>query len=207
MENLILIGAGGHSKSVADSVDPKKYTLCGFVDEFKTGTHLGKPIFSRIQAIPDYKNHKYFIAIGDNRIRRGWYERLQALSLETVNIIDASAIISPSATLGTGNFVGKLAIINADAHIGSNNVINTKALIEHECRVGSHAHISTNATINGNVMVEDGVFLGSGSTVIGQKRLGSYAVIGAGSTVIQDIPPYVTAVGVPTRIIKRMEHE
>ena len=204
MEKLILIGAGGHSKSVADSIDSEKYFLCGFVDENKTGTHMGKPIFgSRIEDVEDYRSYRYFVSIGDIYAREQWYKQILALGLGTVNIIDSTALISQSAVLGTGNFVGKLAIINADAQVGDNNVINTKALIEHECTVGNHAHISTNATINGNVIVEDGAFLGSGSTVIGQKCVGRYAVVGAGSTVIRDVPEKSTVVGVPARVIKR----
>lgn len=208
MEKLIVIGAGGHSKSVVDSIDPKKMKLCGFVDENKTGSHLGKPIYSAdITRIPDYQSYKYFIAIGDVQARTLWYTRLQALSLELVNIIDATAVVSSTATMGVGNFVGKMAVINADAHIGNNNVINTKALVEHECKVGNHTHLSTNSVINGNVVVEDGVFLGSSSVCIGQLTVGGYAVVGAGSVVIRDVPANATVVGVPARVIKRNMNE
>ncbi len=204
MEKIILIGAGGHSKSVADAIDRTKYQLCGFLDENKTGTHMGLPIFGAdIRSIPDYQTYKYFVAIGDVNCRKLWFQKVRAMGLELINIIDTSAIISGSARIGIGNFIGKMVIINADAVIGDNNVINTRALVEHECRVGSHNHLSTNSVINGNVVVEDSVFLGSSSVCNGQLTIGHDAVIGSGSVVIADVPPMVTVVGVPARIIKR----
>lgn len=204
MEKLIVIGAGGHCKSVVDSLDREQYELCGFVDNYKVGSHLGKPILgAKIEEIPNYWDYRYFVAIGDARIRQMWYNRVQELELQLINIVDPTALVSPTAQMGVGNFVGKFAVINADSRIGDNNIINTKGLVEHECVVGNHTHISTNASVNGNVIVEDGVFVGSGSTIIGQKRLGSFSVIGAGATVITDVTPETTVVGVPARPIKR----
>lgn len=204
MNKLILIGAGGHAKSVADSIDKSEYELCGFLDSNKKGTHLGLPILgAQIEDIPDYEKYSYFISIGDVGYRKLWFERLRGQGLNIINIIDPSAIISNSVKMGIGNFVGKMAIINADAEIGDNNVINTKALIEHECKVGDHNHLSTNSVINGNVIVENGVFMGSSSVCNGQVRIGSNVIIGSGSVIIADVPENVTVVGVPARVIKR----
>lgn len=203
MENLILIGAGGHAKSVADSIDKSEYKLCGFIDSNKKGTHMGLPILgAELEDIHNCEEYSYFVSIGDVGYRKLWFDKISSCGLKIINIIDSSAVISADAKLGIGNFVGKMAVINADAEIGDNNVINTKALIEHECRVGSHCHLSTNSVINGNVVVEDSVFVGSSSVTIGQLRIGQCSTIGAGAVVINDIPPMVTAVGVPAKIIK-----
>ncbi len=205
-DKLIIIGAGGHSKSVVDSVNQELYQIEGFLDDNKSGMHLGYPIFGKkIDDIPEYQKYKYFVAIGDIAPRKMWYERLQKYGVNTINIIDKTAVISSSAKLGTGNFVGKCAVINADVTIGDNNVINSKALVEHECVVGSHTHLSTNSAINGNVVIEDCVFLGSSAVCIGQLKVGENTVIGAGSIIIRDVEPNVTVVGVPGRVIKRRD--
>ena len=66
MDKVIFIGAGGHAKSVADSLDKLEYELYGFIDSNKKGTHLGLPIFgTEIEDIPHYKEFSYFISIGD----------------------------------------------------------------------------------------------------------------------------------------------
>lgn len=204
MKKIILIGAGGHSKSVADSINKTEYNLCGFIDENKQGSHLGLPILgNRIENIPNYKEYKYFVSIGDVGYRKIWFDRIKEMGLESLNIVDSSAIVSASAKIGIGNFIGKMVVINADAEIGDNNVINTKALVEHECKIGDHNHLSTNSVINGNVIVEDSVFIGSSSVCNGQLTIGKGAIIGSGSVIIEDVSPRVTVVGVPAKIIKR----
>lgn len=203
-EKLIIIGAGGHAKSVFDSVDQEKYQILGFLDDNKSGTHMGFPILGqKPEDVSEYRSCKYIVAIGDIAPRKHWFERLLQYGLDVVNVIDKTAIVSPSARLGRGNFIGKYAIINADAVIGDNNVINTRALVEHECVVGNHTHLSTNSVINGNVIVEDGVFLGSCAVCIGQLTVGKNTIVGAGSVIIRDVEPDVTVVGVPGKIVKR----
>lgn len=206
MKKLILIGAGGHAKSVADSIDKSEYELCGFIDSNKKGTHLGLPIFgTELEDIPSYEEYSYFVSIGDVGYRKLWFDGIRERGLRIINIVDSSAVISASAKIGIGNFVGKIAVINADAEIGNNNIINTKALIEHECKVGDHNHLSTNSVINGNVVVGNSVFVGSSSVCNGQLKIGSNAVIGSGSVIIKDVPENVTVVGVPARVIKRRD--
>lgn len=206
MKKLILIGAGGHAKSVADSIDKLEYELCGFIDSNKKGIHLGLPIFgTKLEDVPNYEEYSYFVSIGDVRYRKLWFDEIRKRGLRIINIVDSSAVISASAQIGIGNFIGKMVVINADAVIGDNNIINTKALIEHECKVGNHNHLSTNSVINGNVIVENGVFIGSSSVCNGQLKISSNAIIGSGSVIIKDVPEKVTVVGVPARVIKRRD--
>ena len=206
MKNLILIGAGGHAKSVADSINKLEYELCGFIDSNKRVHTWDYPFGGTdLEDIPNYEEYCYFVSIGDVGYRKLWFDRIRNRRLSIINIIDSSAIISSGVKMGIGNFVGKMAVINADAEIGNNNVINTKALIEHECKVGDHNHLSTNSVINGNVIVGNSVFLGSSSVCNGQLKIGSNAIIGSGSVIIKDVPENVTVVGVPARVIKRRD--
>lgn len=204
MQDIILIGAGGHAMSVVESVDHSRQRICGFIDTEKTGFWLGIPILGReIQEIPNYKQYHYLVSIGDVFLRRDYYQTIQRLGLMAANIIDPTAIISPTVVMGSGNYVGKLAIINAGSTIGNNNLINTKALLEHNCRVENHTNISTNTTLNGDVFLEDGVFFGSCAVSNGQLRFGEFSVVGSGSIVIGDVDPYTTVVGAPARAIKK----
>ena len=204
MERLIMIGAGGHAESVADSLDMDQYELVGFIDGAKTGTHMGLPVLGKdITDTPDYRDYVYFVAIGNSHYRKLWFEKLRDLQLPVINIIDKTALISKSASIGIGNFVGKLAIINAGSTVGDNNIINTKALVEHECRIGNHTHLATNSAINGDVIVGDSVLLGSTAVCNGQLTIGDHAIIGAGSVVLGDVEPWTTVVGAPARVVKR----
>ena len=205
INGLILIGAGGYASSVIDTINiTKEYEIVGFIDDFKVGEYFGKPIFGNdIRKIPNYKDYCYFVSIGNLDIRKAWFEKIKNLGLNTVNIIDQSAIISDNVKIGTGNFVGKGVIINIDTIIGDDNLINTKALIEHGCRIGSHTRISTNSTLNGDVKVEDEVYFGSSAVANGQLSIGRNSVVGSGAVVISDVEEYTTVVGVPAKVIKR----
>ena len=205
-KKLILVGAGGHAKSVVDSINELEYELCGFIDSNKEGTHIGLPIFgAELDDIKNYEKFSYFVSIGDIMCRKAWFEKIKERKLNIINIVDKTALISSTAMIGVGNFIGKYAIINADSIIGDNNIINTKSLIEHECKIANNCHISTNSVINGNVVVENNVFLGSGSVCNGQLKIGSDSIVGSGSVVIKDVPEKVTVVGVPAKIIKRRD--
>ena len=205
MENLIIIGAGGYSKSVLDSVDYYNYRIKGFLDEFsKKDEHLGYPIlWHSLNEVENAHQYFYFIAIGNNQRRKIWYDRLVERGLRLINVVDHSAIISPEAKIGTGCFFGKMSIINSKSVIGNDCIINTKALVEHGCVVKDHSNISTNSVLNGDVEIGEGSFIGSGSITIGQKVIGKWSTVGAGAVVIRDVGDSVTVAGVPAKVIKQ----
>lgn len=204
MEKLILIGAGGYAKSVLDSVDYFNYEIEGFIDEFSDKKeHLGFPILARsLEEIENPDKYVYFIAIGNNKSRKSWFDRLQKKKLRLINVVDRSAIVSSGAAIGTGCFVGKMAIINSKAVVGDNCIINTKALIEHGCVLSDHVNMSTNTVINGDVKIGMGSFIGSCSVTIGQLRVGSWSTVGAGAVVINNVADGITVAGVPAKLIR-----
>lgn len=203
-EKMIIVGAGGYAKSALDSLDRSRYAFCGFIDErIERREHLGYPVVAHcLEGLQDFEEYTFFIAIGNNKKRKVWFEKLKSNNCRISSIVDSTAIVSPLATLGEGCFVGKHAIVNAGSVIGSNVIVNTMALVEHGCVVHSHANISTKAVINGDVEVGEGSFLGSGSITIGQVSIGCWTILGAGSVVIGSIPDGVTAVGTPARVVK-----
>lgn len=204
MEKLVIIGAGGYSKSVLDSIDYYNYTIKGFLDEFNMDReHLGHPVlWHSLNEIQTPEKYFYFIAIGNNQRRKIWYDRLTERKLRLINVVDRTAVISQEAKIGFGCFFGKMSIVNSKAFIGNNCIINTKALIEHGCMVYDHANISTNSVLNGDVVIEEGSFVGSSSVTIGQKKVGKWSTVGAGAVVISDVGDNITVAGVPARVIK-----
>ena len=177
MKKVIFVGAGEYAESVYDSMAKEEYDLIGFVDEYKKGYHMGKPILAAtIEEVSNFRDYAYF---------------------------DKTALISDSVKIGTGNFIGKMAVINIGTVIGDNNMVNSKSLIEHHCTIMNHTRIATATVMNGDVVVEDGAYLGSMACCIGQQRLGEFSIIGAGAVVLGNIEPHCTAVGVPAKVIKR----
>lgn len=205
MKKVIIIGAGGYSKSVIDSMSFFEYKMCGFIDDYKEEIeHLGYPIFGKkIDNLKNPNDFFYFIAIGDNNKRTKWYNELKSRGLKMINIIDKSAIVSEHAIIGEGCFIGKMAIINSNVEIGDNCIINTKALVEHGCKINNNINISTNSVLNGDVIIGDSSFIGSCSVINGQINIGKNVIIGSGSVVINNIEDNCTAVGVPAKVIRK----
>ena len=211
MENLILIGGGGHCKSVIDTIqENREYNIIGILDLPEKGDEkiLGIKIIGTDDMLDRYfeKGIKYaFItmgSVGDASSRKKLCSLASQIGFEFPNIVDKIAIVSRHAKLGQGNFIGKGAIINSESRIGSNCIINTGAIIEHDCIVGDFCHIAPGATLSGGVNVGDNTHIGTNATVIQNIKIGQGVIVGAGSVVIKDISDGSVVAGVPAKNIK-----
>lgn len=204
--NLILVGGGGHCKSVLDTVIRlKKYDnihiLDPSIDPGKKLLNCATVIGGDELLISLYEEgeRQAFVSVGSIKsswVRNKLYDSIVDIGFSIPNIIDPSAVISPSVSLGLeqddeykgiGIFVGKGVIVNADVSIKRCAIINTSAVIEHECQIGAFTHISVNATLCGQVIVGDHSFIGAGSTVIQGIEIGNNVTIGAGSLILRDV--------------------
>lgn len=206
MNDLILIGAGGHSKVIQDIVQStNKYYLKAILDD----AFLEKKIEKGIIYAPtnylnelDKNNYNFCIAIGDNRIRKRIYNRLRIKIENYVTLVHSTAVISPSAKIGFGTVIMPNAVINADSVIGNHCIINTSAVVEHDNRLKDYVHISPGAVLAGGVTIDIGTHIGTGANIIPGASVGSWSIVGAGAVVNKNILNNCTAVGVPAKVIK-----
>lgn len=184
------------------------YTVGGVFDDAPTkwGTEiLGVPIIGAVQEITRTGFAQAVIAIGDNAVRQKLARQLN--DLRWVSVVHPQAWVHPSATIGVGSVVFAGAVIQPEARIGEHVIINTGATVDHECIVSDFSHVAPGAHLAGRVVVEEGVFVGMGCNVIQGCRIGAWTIVGAGAVVVRNLPAYVTALGVPARMIKRHEPE
>jgi sugar O-acyltransferase (sialic acid O-acetyltransferase NeuD family) len=195
-KKIVLIGGGGHCKSVLDSLlKEKKYDEIVITDhDITVGSEIfGCKVVGNDDILPQLLKEGFsdaFITVGSIKstaLRRKLYKIAIDAGFNIVNIIDSAAVVSDHCRLGYGIFIGKNAVINADAQIGDCAIINTGAIIEHECTLGDFTHISVGANLCGNVCVGEDSLVGAGATVIQGVHIGSNVIIGAGSTVINDV--------------------
>lgn len=205
---LAVVGTGGHSKVIQDLIRVNENNqIIALLDDkytdltFKDAKYLG-PIDSAIELLHIHSDLKFFIAIGNNEVRKSIVNRLTFHEDCYATLIHPTAWISPSVTIGVGTVVMPQAVINADSCIGNHTIINTGAIIEHDNQISNYVHVSPNATLTGGVKVGEGVHIGVGSSIIPNIEIGEWSTIGAGATVIKSIPPTSTAVGVPAKVIK-----
>lgn len=174
MEKIILVGGGGHCKSVIDVIrSSAEFEILGVLDQHlpKESIVLDVPVLGDDTAIFSLKKEcsSVHITIGQIKSSVNRHKIVDFLikqNLNLPNVISSSALVSRYSKLGKGITVMHQAIIQADASIGDFTIINNKALVEHDVRIGNFCHISTGALINGNVTIGNDVFIGSGAVVV-----------------------------------------
>lgn len=188
MEDIILIGYGGHAKSMADCIErQKEYHIIGYTEPNEVVSKY--PYLGPDDVLAEYyKKGVKNVAIcqgylGKGNIRERVYEMVKKIGFQLPVITDSSSIVSESVVIGEGTFIGKSTIINAEAVIGKMCIINTKALIEHECKVGDFVHVAVGATICGQVEIENRAFIGANATVIQCRKVEHDVIVPAGKTV------------------------
>lgn len=172
MKDILLIGGGGHCKSVIDVIEQEaKYTIVGIIDkkELVGSEVLGYKVIGcddDLKSLRDKFSHAVVTVghIKSNALRVKLFELLKYLDFHIPSIISPLAYISKYAFVDEGSVVMHHALVNPHAKIGKNCIINSKALIEHDCIIEDNCHISTGAVINGGVRVKENTFFGSSAT-------------------------------------------
>ncbi|MDD5156448.1 NeuD/PglB/VioB family sugar acetyltransferase [Sulfurimonas sp.] len=171
-EKIILIGGGGHCRSVIDVIEQtNKYDIIGIVD---IKENIGIKVFDYeiIGCDDDLETifqtcKNAIITVGQiktNDLRVKIYNKLKGIGFCLPIIISPLAYVSKHSQIAEGTIIMHHALINANAKIGKNCIINTKALIEHDASIGDNCHISTASVINGGVEVKENTFVGSNAT-------------------------------------------
>lgn len=194
MKKIVIIGASGHGKVIADIAEKNGYNEIVFLDDNESVTECaGYPVVGKCIEATSIDGDK-IIAIGNAKIR----ERMQR-TIDTVTLIHPNAVISRRVKIGKGTVVMADAVINSDAVIGDGCIINTSSSVDHDCRIGNFVHISVGSHIAGTCEIGDRTWIGAGATVSNNVNICSDCMIGAGAVVVNDIEKFGTYVGVPAK--------
>ena len=197
MKQLVIIGASGHGKVVADIARKTEYEKICFLDDNESLTECGGyPVVGRSSEWTGF-DCDIFVAIGNARIRERMMGELANKSVPT--LIHPNAVIGENVSIGLGTVVVAGAIINPGATIGKGCIINTSASVDHDCVIEDFVHVSVGAHVAGTVNVGKGAWIGAGAVVKNNLNICGDCMIGAGAVVIKDIKESGTYVGVPAR--------
>jgi UDP-N-acetylbacillosamine N-acetyltransferase len=199
-KGILILGFGGHARSVADVAIDAGYAEVVFIDKaVRPGERLGS--FPVVAALPRNVDENWitFPAAGDNALRREQLEVIWSRGLACASIISRRAYLGYEAEVQTGTFIAHHAHVGPSASIGRGAIINIAAVIDHESRIGDFTHISVNTTVAGRCSIGNLVFIGAGATVIDRIRIVDRVIVGAGATVVNDITEPGTYVGSPAR--------
>lgn len=199
---LLIVGAGGHGRAVAELARLAGFGVAGFLDADPPAAVVdGLPVWAEavdgIGGLPGGAGG-IGLGIGDNAARARAASRYQAYPRPP--LVHPRAIVSPSAMLSPGVVVFPGAVVHTGAEVGEGAVVNSGAIVEHHCRVGAAAHVAPGAVLCGAVRVGAGALVGAGAVVIPGCAVGARAVVGAGAVVTADVPDDAVVAGVPARL-------
>lgn len=196
MNEIIIIGNGGHAKSVAEVIERQGfYRIAGYVvsDELEVIEEENYPVIGRdkdLKSIYQSGIHYAVIGIGflgKDTVRKKLYKILKEIGYLFPVIYDPTAIISSKTNIGEGTFLGKGVIVNVGAKIGKASIINTKAIIEHDCQIGDFSHIAVGAVLCGGVYIGNETLVGANATIIQGRIVGNRCIVGAGEVIRKNI--------------------
>lgn len=195
MKRLVIIGASGHGKVVADIAVKNGYKEIVFLDDNESIKECaGFQVIGKI-AEAEYLDDDKIVAIGNAKIRKKIQNKLNGL----VTLIHPEAIISRRVKIGIGTVVMAGAVINSDVEIGNGCIINTGSSVDHDCKLGDYVHISVGAHVAGTVEIGNGTWIGAGATVINNVSICHDCIVGAGALVIKNVKKIGTYIGVPAK--------
>ena len=192
MKPLLLIGCGGHARSLIELIesaaDWRIHGLVGLPEQVGSSL-LGYQVIACDADLPALRAEcpAAVLAIGqipDPAPRKRVAAELELHGFQLPVLISPHAVVSRHALLGPGTTVGHGVIVNAAAEVGAFCILNSRALIEHDAHIGDHCHISTGALVNGGVRLGSGSFIGSGTMLREGLELPPNTVIGAGKRVM-----------------------
>lgn len=201
---LLLLGAGGHGRVVADAATAAgPWTEVTFLDDrFPSLVTSGAwPVvgpfdeLERMAASVD----GCVPAVGDSRLRLILLDRAARAGVRIPTVVHPRATISPNAVLGEGTVAFAGSVVNPGATLGRGCIVNTGATVDHDCVLGDGVHVCPGAHLAGDVAVGAHSWIGIGAVAKQGIRIGSSVMVGAGAACVRDVRDGATVVGVPAR--------
>ncbi len=203
MAGVLILGAGGHAKVIADILRCRGAAVLGFLDDDPTkwgGTFCGRPVFGSIDSYAEYGADGLILGVGDIALRTRIVRRLGDPAAPLwCNAVHPCAIVAETVRMGRGVAISAGAVVNPDVVLGDHVIVNTGATVDHDCSIDAFAHIAPGAHLAGGVQVGREVLICIGAAVAPWYRIGDGATVAAGAVVVTNISGHVSVKGIPAR--------
>jgi UDP-perosamine 4-acetyltransferase len=206
----LIVGAGAQGRVILDILRAmKRYDRIAFVDDqpdmrgFEVNGAVVECSFE--EALERPGGVGMIVALGHPETRQALAGRIATHGIPLLNAVHPSAVVTPTAVLGSGIMVGATAVVNSNARVGDNVIINTGAVVEHDCTLAAGSAVGPGAHLGGRVSIGQSAFIATGAIVLSRVSVGAKVVVGAGAVVTKDLPERVLALGVPARIVEHLD--
>jgi UDP-perosamine 4-acetyltransferase len=209
MDNIIIIGGGGHSRALIELIKvERRFNIFGILDPaLEKGKEVGGIPVLGGDVLLDELFHAQGIknicvgvgSVKDNSKRRVIYQKVKSFNFSVPFLIHPTSIILGDSKILEGVQIMAGSIIQTGSFLGENTIVNTGTIIEHDCKIGKHVHICPGAVVSGGCIIGDNSFIGAGTTILNNINIGVNSIIGAGSVVTRDVPDDSRVVGAPAK--------
>ena len=216
IKDIVVIGAGGHAREVADVIDAinaqnANFNLLGYIIDLEYGTVgslvNGKPILGDFTWFEQNPKVNVICGVGYPDHRRKLVERAISQGVSFCSLVHPTAVLTRWIDIGLGTVIMAGCVLSNQIKIGNHVCINRLATIGHNCFIEDYVTVSPGVCCSGNVYVQEGCFVGTGANIIEKCTIGRWATVGAGSTIIRNVADNSTVVGVPGRTIRIGQQE
>ena len=203
---LVIVGAHGHGRSVAEAALSAGFVLECFIDEIArpafSETLLGFPVLSSIHDVSSLEDRLFALAVGSNHDRRRIYERLTQLIRDDQfpSVIHQTASISRFASIGMGAQILQNASVGSSARVGNFSIVNTNAALDHDASISDFSRLNPGVVVGGGASIGSMTTIGMNASVADKVTIGDECIVGANSFVRVDLPSHVIAHGTPADI-------
>lgn len=194
MRPVIVLGAGGHAKVVADALLRAGREILGFLSLDKPAgiQYCGHEVLGDDNVIARFTPDEILLANGigalpSSRMRWNVGEKMRQQGFSFTQVIHPSAVIAKDVQLEEGVQIMANATVQPGSFIGTDTIINTGTIVDHDCRIGKYSHLAPGVTCCGGVSIGEGTIIGCGVSIIQNIKIGSRVLIGAGAVVFRDI--------------------
>ncbi len=212
MRRLVILGAGGHGRILAEIAELSGWEEIVFLDpKWKSQTHSGIwPVLDNdcsdvLRKQPEFS--KFIVGIGDNAKRAHLHDNLERLGLPIASLVHPKAVVSNYAEIAEGCVVSAGAVINIGSKVERGSVINTNASVDHDCAIGPFCHIAPGAHLAADVTLCERAFIGLGACVRNGIHIMADAVVGAGATVVSTVGAKQIVIGTPARPLNTSDRQ
>ena len=204
MDKLVILGAGGHGRVVAEIASlTQKYSDIVFLDDKAPVDTFPYVYLGKCEEFKKYvKDSDFFVAIGNSVIRHLLQTVLEESDATITTLIHPSAVISPVVEIGYGTVIMAGVIVNTGAKIGKGVILNTLSSVDHDCIVDDYCHVAVGSHLCGTVHLGAETLIAAGATVINNITICPNCIVGAGATVINNLEKAGTYTGTPARLRK-----
>jgi sugar O-acyltransferase (sialic acid O-acetyltransferase NeuD family) len=211
MQRIAIYGTGGMAREALELIRhlnrvAPAYDVIGWLDDAsgRAGAIVkGLPVLGPIErAVVELDPFVVTIAIGTTPIRRRLAARVEAVGCPFATLVDPRAWIGSDVEVGTGSILCAGAVVTTDVRLGRHVILNLASTVSHDAVLGDFVTLAPGVNVAGIVRIGEGCEIGIGTAILQGASIGAWSIIGAGAAVTNSVPPNVTAVGVPARVIK-----